>query len=131
MAQTSTVCIVGGGISGAALAWSFATAQQQQGGPTRWEVTVMHDEQDLGGHASSYPVEYQGTTYNIDLGVQMIAPVMYPNTMCMLEFPEFATVSPTSGFAHSGNRLGAFQHAAQRPRPARFAASCSCNIGRA
>ncbi len=92
MAQTSTVCIVGGGISGAALALSFAKAQQQQGGPTRWEVTVMHDEQDLGGHASSYPVEYQGTTYNIDLGVQMIAPVMYPNTMCMLEFPEFAAI---------------------------------------
>ena len=92
MTQTSSVCIIGGGISGAALAWSFAKAAAQPGGPTQWNVTVMHDEQDLGGHASSYPVQYQGTTYNIDLGVQMIAPVMYPNTMCMLEQPEFATI---------------------------------------
>jgi hypothetical protein len=30
-----------------------------------------------------------GTEYWIDLGVQMIAPAMYPNLMCMLKLPEF------------------------------------------
>ena len=62
MTQTSSVCIIGGGISGAALAWSFAKAAAQPGGPTQWNVTVMHDEQDLGGHASFQVAAAGGST---------------------------------------------------------------------
>ena len=46
----------------------------------------------LGGHSRSVAVEVNGTEYWIDLGVQMIAPAMYPNLMCMLKLPEFSSV---------------------------------------
>ena len=69
------------------------------------EITLVHDvlvtDQNgqpqrgvpsLGGHSRSVAVEVNGTEYWIDLGVQMIAPAMYPNLMCMLNLPEFSGV---------------------------------------
>jgi predicted NAD/FAD-binding protein len=98
------VCIVGGGATGVALLWLLAKTQQRH--PTsQYEITLVHDvlltDQNgqpkpgvpsLGGHSRSVAVEVNGTEYWIDLGVQMIAPAMYPNLMCMLKLPEFSGV---------------------------------------
>ncbi len=101
--MTQKVCIVGGGASGVALLWCLAKAQQQNSGS--FEITLVHDDlvyqngepqpgiPSLGGHSRTVPVTVNATTYWIDLGVQMIAPVMYPNLMSMLKLPQFATVT--------------------------------------
>ena len=102
--MTQRVCIVGGGATGAALLWLLAKTQQRNP-RLQYEITLVHNDlvkdkngQDqpgvpsLGGHSRSVAVEVNGTEYWIDLGVQMIAPAMYPNLMCMLKLPEFSSV---------------------------------------
>ena len=96
------VCIVGGGASGVALLWCLAKAQQQNSGD--FEITLVHDVlvydngqpqpgiPSLGGHSRTVPVTVNGTEYWIDLGVQLIAPAMYPNMMSMLKLPQFSSV---------------------------------------
>ena len=103
--MTQKVCIVGGGASGVALAWCLAKAQQQKQKPSdQYQITLIHDvliEQNgqpqpgipsLGGHSRSVAVTVNGTQYWIDLGVQMVAPFMYPNMMSMLLLPQFSSV---------------------------------------
>jgi hypothetical protein len=99
------VCIVGGGAAGVALLWLLAKAQQRNRAAHQYEITLLHNDllkdkngveqpgiPSLGGHSRSVPVEVNGKEYWIDLGVQMIAPEMYPNLMCMLKLPEFKGV---------------------------------------
>lgn len=85
-----------------ALLWCLAKAQQQDSGS--FDITLVHDVMvydngqpqpgipSLGGHSRTVPVTVNGNEYWIDLGVQMIAPVMYPNLMSMLKLPQFASV---------------------------------------
>ena len=99
--MTQKVCIVGGGASGVALLWCLAKAQQQNTG--NFEITLVHDDlvyvngqpqpgiPSLGGHSRTVPVTVNGTEYWIDLGVQMIAPVMYPNLRGAHELADAAT----------------------------------------
>jgi hypothetical protein len=102
---TQRVCIVGGGASGVALMWCLAKAQQLSRS-NQYEITVIHNDTvydqnhqpqpgipSLGGHSRSVPVTVNGTQYWIDLGVQMIAPAMYPNLMSMLMLPQFQGVT--------------------------------------
>jgi len=102
--MTQRVCIVGGGATGVALLWLLAKTQQRHPS-AQYEITLVHKDvvkdkngqeqpgiPSLGGHSLSVPVEMNGTEYWIDLGVQMIAPKMYPNLMCMLKLPEFRGV---------------------------------------
>jgi hypothetical protein len=103
--MTERVCIVGGGATGVALLWLLAKAQQRNRAAHQYEITLLHNDllrdkngveqpgiPSLGGHSRSVPVEVNGKEYWIDLGVQMIAPEMYPNLMCMLKLPEFKRV---------------------------------------
>lgn len=103
--MTQRVCIVGGGATGVALLWLLAKAQKRAPSVHQYQITLVHKDvvkdqngQDqsgipsLGGHSLSVPVELNGTEYWIDLGVQMIAPAMYPNLMCMLKLPAFTGV---------------------------------------
>src|SRR5262245_12286025 len=103
--MTKSICIVGGGATGVALLWLLAKAQKRNPGAHQYEITLLHNDlvkdkygQDqpgipsLGGHSRSVAVEVNGKEYWIDLGVQMIAPAMYPNLMCMLQLPEFSGV---------------------------------------
>jgi hypothetical protein len=80
------VCIVGGGATGAAMAWSLAQDRQAR---QEWEITLIHNQHQLGGHSWALPVQHNGKTFPIDLGVQYIAPMMYPNVYNMIRRPEF------------------------------------------
>jgi hypothetical protein len=98
-AMAQDVCIVGGGASGVALMWCLAKAQQQNSSKYQYNITLLHDApgvtsnegvKGLGGHSLTYEADVDGQSYFIDLGVQMIAPAMYPNLMAMLKLPQFA-----------------------------------------
>ena len=97
--MTKNICIVGGGASGISLLWCLAKATQQHKNPDDYTVTIIHDGPvvnglpTLGGHSLSVDVTVDGVVSSIDLGVQLIAPKMYPNMMSMLELPEFSGVS--------------------------------------
>jgi predicted NAD/FAD-binding protein len=87
------VCIVGGGAAGVGLAWSLAKASLLGVNRAAYDVTLVHDGQTVGGHSLSVPVTLGGKPVNIDCGVQMIAPTMYPLTLSMLALPEFASIT--------------------------------------
>src|SRR2546428_4802123 len=91
MAQS--ICIVGGGASGVGLAWCFAKAKQLGLRSEVPSITLLHDQPQVGGHSYSVPVTVNGVTYDIDLGVQMIAPSVYPAVLSMLALPEFGGVA--------------------------------------
>lgn len=80
------VCIVGGGATGVALLWALA---QDPVASAEWNVTLIHDQGNVGGHSNTIPVPHNGKTFPIDIGVQFISPMMYPNVHVMLERPEF------------------------------------------
>ena len=83
-----TIAIVGGGATGVSMAWYLLQDEKVRGDV---QLTLYHDAATLGGHSHTVPFEYEGKTYNIDIGVQYICPLMYPNTFEMLKqngFPE-------------------------------------------
>lgn len=91
-AQTQRICVIGGGAAGVGLVWSLAKATQLGLNRSTYEITLVHDGPTVGGHSLSVPVTLGGQNVNIDCGVQMIAPTMYPLTLSMLALPEFASV---------------------------------------
>jgi hypothetical protein len=86
---TQKVCIVGGGAAGASLLWCLSQDAQAR---EQWQMTLIHDQPDLGGHSLAFPVQRNGKTFNIDIGVQFISPMLYPNVHVMLQKPEFQQV---------------------------------------
>jgi hypothetical protein len=91
MANKSRVCIIGGGATGVALLW---TLSQDKHAREEWDITLIHNQPELGGHSLTYPVQHNGKTFNVDIGVQFIAPMLYPNTHEMLKRPEFESRVP-------------------------------------
>lgn len=89
--MTRKVCIVGGGATGVSLLWCLA---QDSAACEEWEVTLIHDQKELGGHSLAFPVERNGKTLHIDIGVQFISPMLYPNVHEMLKRPEFKSQVP-------------------------------------
>jgi hypothetical protein len=89
--MTKKVCIIGGGATGVALLWCLA---QDADACQEWEVTLIHDQPQLGGHSLAYPVPRNGKTLYIDIGVQFISPMLYPNVHEMLKRPEFKSRVP-------------------------------------
>lgn len=104
--MAKSICIIGGGAGGVGLLWCLAKAEQLGMAKQPYQVTLVHAQRPpvppgaaspaaaaergwIGGHSYSVPVTLNGTRYDIDLGVQMIAPKMYPNLLCMLRLPEF------------------------------------------
>jgi hypothetical protein len=87
------VCVVGGGASGVGLIWCLARARQLGLTDDQWQITLLHEGSTVGGHSTSYPVPMNGQTVHLDLGVQLIAPAMYPAVGSMLSLPDFATVA--------------------------------------
>ena len=91
-AQPKKVCIVGGGASGVGLLWCLAKAQQLGLTTDKWVIRLIHDDANVGGHSRTVTVQMNGKPVELDTGVQMIAPAMYPGLSCMLDLPEFAPV---------------------------------------
>ncbi len=89
MADKTNICIVGGGAAGLSLAWALTS---QQAVADQCTVTVIHNEARLGGHSLTIPVQPDGSsqTYLVDLGVQFVCGLLYPNLHEMLKRPEFA-----------------------------------------
>jgi NAD(P)-binding Rossmann-like domain len=94
------IAIVGGGASGVALAWCLTATPEIR---REWDVTLLHDEDELGGHSRTIPVWFDDTgrghsgpapagrtTYPVDIGVQFVCPSLYPNLYRQLRLPEFA-----------------------------------------
>lgn len=83
------VCVVGGGATGAALLWSLAQDPSVRG---QWQATLLHDQPSLGGHSLTKLVEYRGRRIPVDIGVQFISPMLYPNVQAMLDSAQFRNV---------------------------------------
>jgi predicted NAD/FAD-binding protein len=88
---TKRVCIIGGGIAGVGLWWTLA--QRNQPG-AQWDVTIIHDGAEFGGHALTVPVKHNGQTTLVDTGVQFFIPLFYPNIDVVVNRPEIAPQVP-------------------------------------
>ena len=86
MANKQKVCIVGGGATGVALLWALSQDPQAS---QEWDITLIHDQSTVGGHSLTYQVPWNGKTFPVDIGVQFISPMLYPNVHIMLQRPEF------------------------------------------
>lgn len=85
--------MVGGGATGASLLWALAQDPAVCGD---WEATLLHDGDQLGGHSLTVPIAYNGGTVEVDVGVQLISELVYPNVAVMLRSPDFADVPLTA-----------------------------------
>ena len=78
------LCIIGGGAAGISTLWALANYSDQ------YELYLFHDNTTLGGHSHTVPVTLtpegggQAVTYPVDMGVQYIAQLGYPNTNAMI-----------------------------------------------
>jgi hypothetical protein len=86
------VCVVGGGAAGVGLIWTLAKAKSLGVAVPAMNITLVHCEDSVGGHSNTYNTTLGGQSVAIDLGVQMVAPKMYPIVMSMLALPEFADI---------------------------------------
>ena len=59
MAEQQKVCIIGGGATGVSLMWCLA---QDPNARQNWAVTLLHDQDQLGGHSLTLPVQHNGQT---------------------------------------------------------------------
>lgn len=85
-----SICVIGGGATGLSLLWCL-TAQHKRIGPLA--LTLLHDGDTLGGHSRTLHPEIGGRTYPVDVGVQYVCPLLYPNLYRQLERPEFQSVA--------------------------------------
>ena len=89
------VCIIGGGATGAALLWCLAQDPRKR---DEFNVTLMHDGTTFGGHSNTVDVPWNGTTIPVDLGVQLISPMLYANVRIQLHLRDFIDRVPTTDF---------------------------------
>lgn len=82
------LCIVGGGAAGLSLAW-LATRSARVS--SEWQVTLLHDEEFLGGHSHTIRVPTGDRAVPVDIGVQFVSKTVYPHVTAMLELPELAS----------------------------------------
>ncbi|MGI8766871.1 MAG: NAD(P)-binding protein [Gemmatimonadaceae bacterium] len=85
------VCIIGGGVAGVGLWWTLA--QPDQPG-AEWDVTIIHDGAEFGGHALTVPVRHNGQTTLVDTGVQFFIPLFYPNVDVVVNRQDIAPQVP-------------------------------------
>src|SRR3954468_13990907 len=92
---TKKVCIIGGGVAGVGLWWTLAQAGQEV---ADWDITIIHDGADFGGHALTVPVQWNGGTTQVDTGVQFFIPLAYPNINCLVSLPEIKPQVPIAKY---------------------------------
>jgi hypothetical protein len=86
MATKKKVCIIGGGATGVSLLWALSQDPQAR---AAWDITLIHNQSTVGGHSLTYNVNWNGKSFPVDIGVQFISPMLYPNVHEMLKRPEF------------------------------------------
>ena len=86
MATKKKVCIIGGGATGVSLLWALSQDAQAR---AAWDITLIHNQSTVGGHSLTYNVSWNGKSFPVDIGVQFISPMLYPNVHEMLQRPEF------------------------------------------
>jgi len=91
----NTVCIIGGGVAGVGLWWTLSQANQPG---AEWDVTIIHDGAEFGGHALTVPVTHNGERTPVDTGVQFFVPMLYPNIDALLARPNIAERVPVAKF---------------------------------
>ncbi len=96
------IAIVGGGASGCALAWALSRPETE----ALVELTLFHDETEVGGHSKTIEVWFDtngkghavtaqapapagSRVFPVDIGVQFVCPTLYPNLYKQLDLPEF------------------------------------------
>jgi hypothetical protein len=89
------VCIVGGGATGVALLWALSQDPQAS---QEWDITLIHDQPSVGGHSLTYNVSWNGKYFPVDIGVQFISPMLYPNVHVMLQRSEFKSRVPITNY---------------------------------
>lgn len=93
--MSQRVCIIGGGIAGVGAWWTLA----QNGQPGQdWDVTIIHDGDRFGGHALTVPVDHNGSTIDVDTGVQFVVPLLYPNIDALVKVPGIAENVPVKAY---------------------------------
>lgn len=92
MAAKLRVAILGGGAAGVGLLWALAMAKRDRLTTDDYAITLIHDDSEIGGHSKSWPETINGQACRLDLGVQVIAPAMYPTVSTMLAHDDFAGV---------------------------------------
>ena len=93
------IAVVGGGASGCSLLWALSREQTKE----LVELTLFHDETEVGGHSKTINVWFDATgkghatpppagepVYPVDIGVQFVCPTLYPNLYKQLALPELA-----------------------------------------
>ena len=100
-----TLCIVGGGPAGAGLAWTLA---QDPNVASDWSITLIHDEDVVGGHCATYDVvnPLTGKTIPVDIGVQYVSPMINPNVSLMLGETPFTETAPVRRRRRFASRAG-------------------------
>lgn len=78
------IAIVGSGISSVAAAWQLAPHA---------DVTIFERSPFKGGHGYTAQLDIDGTTRDVDIGVQIIRPDITPNVFALIESnPDFAHI---------------------------------------
>ena len=102
------IAVVGGGATGCAFAWTLSKDETKD----LVDLTILHDEDEVGGHSKTINVWFDDTgkghaveaghpapagtqTYPVDIGVQFVAPTIYPNLYKQLKLPELQHVELT------------------------------------
>lgn len=90
------VCIVGGGVAGVGLMWTLS--QPNQPGH-EWDVTLIHDGSELGGHALTVPVPSKDDPkVLVDTGVQFFISLLYPNIEALVKRPGISERVPVAKY---------------------------------
>lgn len=87
------LCIIGGGAAGVGTMWTLA-----KGGYTDIDVTLIDFRDQLGGHALTKTVNWNGNDIPVDTGVQFFIPLMYPNISKLTKLPGIADKVPTVAY---------------------------------
>ncbi|HAV76186.1 MAG TPA: hypothetical protein DCX53_02420, partial [Anaerolineae bacterium] len=89
------VCIIGGGATGVSLLWALSQDSQAR---QDWDISLIHNQENVGGHSLTKYIPQNGKTFPVDIGVQFISPMMYPNVHVMLQRPEFKSRVPMNDY---------------------------------
>jgi len=93
------IAVIGGGAAGASAVWTLMNPETEN----LCDVTLFHDETEVGGHSRTIGVWFDDTgkghattpapagktVYPVDIGVQFVCNTLYPNLYKQITRPEF------------------------------------------